>query len=165
MSKYFNTIIVCCHHHCYRPHPKDGGRYCFQFVCQFTSRERGGGYPISGMGRGVPHLRSRYGGTPSQVWVGGYPISGLGGTPSQGVPYVWRGTPCWGVPHVWGGTASLGSPIAQSSIASTCYAAGGVPFAFTQEDFLVVIGVDVSCSLGAIFDISIFLKRLIVAPH
>ena len=28
-------------------------------------------------------------------------------------------------------------PIAQSSIASTCYAVGGVPLAFTQEDFLV----------------------------
>ena len=38
----------------YRPHPKDGGRYCFQFVCQSTPR-RGGGV------------------TPSQVWVGGVP--------------------------------------------------------------------------------------------
>ena len=28
-------------------------------------------------------------------------------------------------------------PIRQSSIASTCYAAGGMPLAFTQEDFLV----------------------------
>ena len=37
-----------------------------------------------------------------------------------------------------GGTPSLPPPIAQSSIASTCYAAGCVPLAFTQEDFLVV---------------------------
>ena len=103
---------------------------------------RSGGYPISGPGgtpsqvqggtpsqvKGVPHLRSRGGtpsqvwsggGTPSQVWSGGYSISGPGGTPSQ----------------VWGGTRST-----PPGIASTCYgyAAGGVPLAFTQEDFLVM---------------------------
>ena len=27
----------------YRPHPKDGRKYCFQFVCQFTPE--GGGVP------------------------------------------------------------------------------------------------------------------------
>ena len=43
-----------------------------------------------------------------------------------------------GVPHVWG-VPHLSPPISQSSIASTCYAAGGVPLAFTQEDFLVTI--------------------------
>ena len=95
-----------------------------------------GGYPISGLGRGVPHLRSRV-----------VPISGLGWYPSQvwGVPHLQGGTPCLGgypmcggypmsggVPHLW-------PPIAQSSIASTSYAAGGVPLAFTQEDFLVFI--------------------------
>ena len=86
--------------------------YVVLSVCLSTGR---GGYPISGLGRG---------GTPSQVWVGGgtpYPISGLGGggTPSQvgGVPVV---------PPPPG-------------IASTCYgyAAGSMPLAFTQEDFLV----------------------------
>ena len=120
----------------YRPHT-------FSQVSINISGE--GGYPISGLGRG---------GTPSQVWVGGvphlspgeYPISGPGGRGypmSGGVPHVWRGTPCpggyniyGGYPHVWGGTPSP-PPIAQSSIASTCYAAGGVPLAFTQEDFLV----------------------------
>ena len=35
----------------------------------------------------------------------------------------------------------------QSSIASSCYAAGGVPLAFTQEDFLVVVSNRVSCLL------------------
>ena len=46
---------------------------------------------------------------------------------------MFRGTPC-----LVGGTPSLPPPpIAQSSIASTCYAVGGVPLAFTQEDFLV----------------------------
>ena len=33
----------------------------------------------------------------------------------------------------------LPPPIRQSSIASTCYPAGGVPLAFTQEDLLVII--------------------------
>ena len=32
-----------------------------------------------------------------------------------------------------------GYPPGQSSTASTCYAEGGVPLAFTQEDFLVSI--------------------------
>ena len=52
---------------------------------------------------------------------GGYHNLGQGGTPS------WGGTPS----HV------QGTP---PEIASTCYgyAAGGVPLAFTQEDFLVV---------------------------
>ena len=37
-----------------------------------------------------------------------------------------------------GGFPHLQGPlIAQSNIASTCYASGGVPLAFTQEDFLV----------------------------
>ena len=57
----------------------------------------GGGYPISGLdrgypipapGRGVPHPadrgypRSRWGVTPSQVWMRGYPIPG----PGRGYP-------------------------------------------------------------------------------
>ena len=63
------------HSHNYRPHPKDGGRYCFQFVCQFTSR---GGVPQSGLG-GYPIPDLAGGGTPSQVWLGGYPIPGLAG--------------------------------------------------------------------------------------
>ena len=74
----------------YGPHPKDGGRYCFQFV---SPHFRGGG---------VPHLRSGSGEYPiSGLGGGGYPISGLGrgGTPSQ--VQVRRGTPSqvWGVPH------------------------------------------------------------------
>ena len=87
----------------YRPHSKDGGRYCFQFVCQFTSRGGGGGgtpvrsrggYPIPSLAGGVPHPRSRRGegGTPSQVWMGG------GGT--QGTPPTRSG---WGTPQTWDG--------------------------------------------------------------
>ena len=84
------------------------------------------------------------GGTPSQVWLGG-------DTPSQvwlgGVPHP-RST--WGTPPDlgWGTSLDLGrgtppelgwgNPPRQISVASTCYAAGGMPLAFTQEDFLVI---------------------------
>ena len=97
----------------------------------------GRGYPISGLdGGGYP-------GTPDQVWM-------MGGTPFQ----VWMvGDPGYppprpgldgGVLHLrfgwWGGTwGTLPPTMRQSSIASTCYAAGGVPLAFTQEDFLVIV--------------------------
>ena len=97
------------------PHPRFGGLPCPRSV-------------------GVPHPQSGWGGTPSQVWMGGTlsqvwvgggvlcPRSGwLGGTPPP--PEL------VGVPPP--------PPIRQSSIASTCYGAGSVPLAFTQEDFLV----------------------------
>ena len=85
------------------------------------------GYPIPGPGgRGLPHPRSRWGVPHSQVQAGGYPIPGpVGGTPfpgtGGGVPFP---RSRWGVPH-------------QTSTACTCYAAGSMPLAFTQEDFLV----------------------------
>ena len=127
-----------------------------------TSQVWVGGYPISGLG-GIPS-QVWIGGTPFQVWVGGYPISGPGiphvwGYPISGVPHVQGdtpsqedtpclgGTPYLGVPmsgvgvsHVWWvGVPISGPPIAQSSIVSTCYMAGCVPLAFTQEDFLVFV--------------------------
>ena len=50
------------------------GGYIFTGVCLFNFWG-GRGYPIPGLGRrGVPHLRSWWGGTPSQVWPGGYPL-------------------------------------------------------------------------------------------
>ena len=72
----------------YRPHPKDGGRYYFHFVCQSTPW-RGQGYPIprSGwggvphsqvlMGGGVPYPRSWWGYPYTQDWLG-YPSSRTG---------------------------------------------------------------------------------------
>ena len=49
---------------------------------------------------------------------------------------------CGGVPHLrsrWGGYPIPGlGRVGQSSTASTCYAEGGVPLAFTQEDYLVL---------------------------
>ena len=54
---------------------------------------------------------------------GWYPVSGL-----EGVPHLRSG----GVPHLRSGV-----PPRWISKASSCYAAGGMPLAFTQEDFLV----------------------------
>ena len=89
----------------------------------------GGGYPIQPWTGGVPR---------SSLGWGEYPNLGWGGTPTldRGVPQPWTG----GHPISGGGTPShvwLGTP---PKIASTCYgyAAGGVPLAFTQEDFLVL---------------------------
>ena len=102
----------------------------------------GRGYPIPGLdgegvphctsGWGVPHPRSGQGGTPSQVWMGvPHPRSGRGlphfadwGT--QGTPLSRPGT-----------EGTRGTPLV--SKASTCYATGGVPLAFTQEDFLFCV--------------------------
>ena len=146
------------------------GGYVFTGVCLFNFW--GAGYPIPGLGRGVPHLRSGQGGTPyqvwlggtsSQVWPGGYPIPGLDwgypgyplltrsgwGTlwpgldgippqtpPDPSPPDLGQGTPSdlgWGTPRTWDGVPHPPSP----SIVSTSYVAGGMPLAFTQEDFLV----------------------------
>ena len=92
--------------------------------------------------RGGTPPQVQVGGTPSQVQVGGYPIPGPGrwGYPIPGPGPGRGGTPSqvWGdtLSQVWGGYS--GYP---PGIASTCYgyAAGGMPLAFTQEDFLVFV--------------------------
>ena len=124
-------------------------------------RSKVGGYPISGLRWGVCHLRSggypisglggtlaKSGGTPARF--GGYPIPGLGVThPRVGVPQPGLGgypisglggtltRSGWGVPRYPPTLRWDTPPPRQISIASTCYAAGGMPLAFTQEDFLV----------------------------
>ena len=78
-----------------------------------------GGYPHSADGR-YPHLADQEGGVPPSFLAGmGYPI-----LPDWG--WDWMGVPPSQVRR-------------QSSRASTCYAAGGMPLAFTQEDFLVLV--------------------------
>ena len=110
---------------------------------------RGGGYPIPGLDGGVPHPRSGWGGTPSQVWMGlPHPRSGQG-VPHPRVPHRpgldgnpphhdWMGYPPimtgWGIPPTMAGWGN--PPPIRQSIASTCYAAGGMPLA---EDFLVFL--------------------------
>ena len=101
------------------------------------------GYPHPDLGWGYPHLRQD-GVPPSAEWGTPWSRPGTGGTPHQqndvppspdlgqgldGVPPIqdWMGYPC-----PW---LDLVHPISK---ASTCYAAGGVPLAFTQEDFLVL---------------------------
>ena len=68
--------------------------------------------------------------------VGGYP-PGPGLVGGGGFPPTRPGW--WGVlPPPPPGLDGVPPPlIRQSSIASTCYPAGGMPLAFTQEDFLV----------------------------
>ena len=77
----------------YRPHPKDGGRYCFQFVCQSTPRRGRRGTPARSGWWGGGYLDGGDG-YPGQVLiVGGTPASldGGGGTPARS---GW-----WGVPQ------------------------------------------------------------------
>ena len=107
LSKYVHLVIY------FLPPASEGWREVIFSVC---SHLRGGGYPISGLGRGVPHPRSRFwgypipgpgsGGTPSQVW--GVPHPRSGGTPSQ----VRGGSPSqvWGVPHPMSGGVLLVPP-------------------------------------------------------
>ena len=129
------------------PHPRSGwggtpsqawvGGYPIPGLCW--------GYPIPGLGGGLPHPRSGWG-------YPGYHLarSGWWGYPGYPPGQVWMGgvTP---LGQVWmvGATQDTPPPpgldgvtppppIRQSSIASTCYAADGMPLAFTQEDFLVL---------------------------
>ena len=111
------------------------------------------GVPQSGLGGRAPH--SRFG------QVGGYPIPGLAPPPQtwdgvpprpgMGSPQTWDGVPPdlgWGTPQTWDRVPpwtwdrvpppdlGWGTP---PSIASTCYVVGGMPLAFMQEDFLVLL--------------------------
>ena len=123
-------------------------------------------YPRSGWGGTLSQVWVG-GGTLSQVWVGGTPSQVWTGRYPEGTPQVrsgWWGVP-WGIPPPWldgvhphhvlmgpppphhdligyphhDWTGYPPPPIRQSSIASTCYAASGMPLAFMQEDFLVTL--------------------------
>ena len=100
------------------------------------------GTPTSSGWWGVSHPRSRWWGVPHlRFGWWGYPITGLdgvGGTQCTLQPGLdGGGTPS----QVWmvGGTQGTPPPMRQSSIAITCYVAGSVPLAFTQEDILVFL--------------------------
>ena len=131
------------------PHPRRGTRYTPQPGLD------GGGYPSEVLTMGgtwvpPPHIKAWLGyprpwdgvpptiktwlGYPPTPWDGVPPQPGMGYPPIKtwlGYPPPWDGVP----PPTWDGVPPL--PPRQSSIASTCYAAGGMPLAFTQEDFLV----------------------------
>ena len=114
------------------------------------------GYPIPGLDGervphsadgGYPHPKSGQGGYPGvppiQDWMG-YPCLRLDGYPSpiqdwMGYPQTGWDTALsktgWGTPSP--SKTGWGTPPPISK-ASSCYSAGGVPLAFTQEDFLVI---------------------------
>ena len=95
-------------------HSKDIFKCGNIFTARFRRMGEGNIFSLSTLaGRGVPRPRSM---------GGGYPIPGTQGTSHHHQDWM-------GYPH---------PPIRQSSITSTCYVAGGVPLAFTQEDFLVL---------------------------
>ena len=101
---------VC--HHFYRPHPKDGEGTVFSLFV--SSHPRGGYLPWPG------------GRLPTLAGGGVVPTLARWRLPTlaeEGVTYLGR----------------VGLPtLGQSTTASACYAAGGMPLAFTQEDFLVI---------------------------
>ena len=114
----------------YHPHPKDWGKVMFS-VCVSVHTWGGGGVPTFMLTGG--YLPSCMRGTycPSDrglpTLAGGYP-SIQGRHPSQGRCSPSKvGTP----PHTHTHTRR------HSSTASTCYAAGSMPLAFTHADFLV----------------------------
>ena len=144
------------------PHPRsEQGGTPSQVHMGVPHPRSGQGYPIPDPDRGTPS-KVWMGGTPSQVWMGGYLILLTGGTPSKirmGYPPCSRldvvppsrtgwGTLLsrtgWGTPPSKTGWGKYLPPVQDwmgypppVSKASTCYAAGGVPLPFTQEDFLV----------------------------
>ena len=124
----------------------DGGTPCQVWIGGYPSTGLYGGGTPSQIQMGGPHLRSRQGVYPIQDPAGGtssHPIPGLdggyhilltGGYPHSRSGWGYPGTR-WDTPH----PGLDGVPLhvrRQISIASTCYAAGDIPLAFTQEDFL-----------------------------
>ena len=89
---------------------RNGKGNVFTGVCPFIPA--GGGVAILPNG-GTPSFQTG-GVSPSQVRKAGVPLNWMGVTPPLPTHR-------------------------DSSIASTCYAAGGMPLAFTQEDFLVFL--------------------------
>ena len=73
----------------------------------------------------------RWGGVPCQVQLEGGTLA-RGGTLAGG-----GGTLAGGLPWLGGYPGRGGTQLGQH-VGSTCYTAGGMPLAFTQEDFLVL---------------------------
>ena len=134
-----------------------------QGVPTWVTPRQGGTYPGYLPGRGVPTWGTPGRGHLPRVPPGrgsahlGYPPQQGGacpGTPLAGgclprvpplpagghlprYPPPSRGAPAQGTPWQGGPPAVPPPPPSRSSIACTCYAAVGMPLAFTQEDFLV----------------------------
>ena len=96
--------------------------------------------PPSRPGWGTPPPSRSEWGTPNPKPGMGYPPPSR---PGRGTSQTWDGVPLppsrsEPPPQTWDGVPPPPPPTRQSSIANTCYAAGGMSFAFTQEDFLVI---------------------------
>ena len=103
------------------------------------------GVPHPGLDGGTPWL-GLYGREVPRVHPHHQDLAGVPPTLGWGTPNLRWSTPhhqdLTGVPptiKTWPGYPhpGMGYPPRQSSIASTCYAVGGMPLAFMQEDFLV----------------------------
>ena len=135
-APFFSSITFDIHlvfeRYNYRPYPKDG-ECVMGNVCPFTGGA-GGGTPVPGSFSGEYPVPGSF---PGPFLGGGTPVlegvevtlSQPGGTPGQGYPCSKDKT---GVPPAR--TVVPPSP----PRASTCYVAGGMPLAVTQEDFLVL---------------------------
>ena len=105
--------------------------YPIQLMGGYTLPRSRWGYPFPGLDQGYPLPRLYP--PPAD---GGTPFPGLDATPSRGTPPAQ--VPPAGVPASRGVPPGRGYPHHhQTSTACTCYAAGGVPLAFTEEEFLV----------------------------
>ena len=129
------------------PHASEGWERGNIFSLSVSSHV--GGTPSSWWG-GTPLSRSGWGVTPSSWWGyhplprsgrGGYPIQLMGGTPFPGLDG-------WGIPPGKGVSPWQGYPPQKTSTACTWYTAGGMPLAFTQEDFLVSFSMDITWNLN-----------------
>ena len=120
---YLNQSDIYC------PHPKDGKGNVFTGDCPFTWG--GGGTPVPGSFPG-PFQGYPSPGGGGVMQAGGTPVPVEGSYPGLGYLLVRTGL---GPPPARTG---LGYPPSETEQQrSTCYAAGGMPLAVTEEDFLV----------------------------
>ena len=143
-GQFMTSRFILSAYSCYRPHLKDG-KVMFSQVSVHSHLR---GTPVPGSFPG--HWSQVISGVP-QSWLGEVlhdgapcwpgqdlgtlqPSSGWGTPPPRtGVP---PGQVRMGYPPPHG--LDWGNPTGQKNRASTCYAAGGMPLASTQEDFLVM---------------------------
>ena len=78
-------------------------------------------------------------GVPPPSWLDGYPLPWLDGVPPT--HHDWMGYP------------------PTTNIVSTCYAAGSMPLAFTQEDFLVFTNIHTSIRLIKYYSLHLSFKQ------
>ena len=136
------------------PTYKVRGRYCFHRCLSVHILGGGEDYLIllTGGGGTLSQVSRWKGGTPSQIQGEGYPIQPIGGIPHP--RSRWGGTPP--VP-TWDGVPPCPILDGIPPPPSTCYVVGGMPLAFTQEDFLMLT----SCIFVSVIRLCDFFTRII----